>query len=139
MRVNDLGSAKKLALACVLVLAILAWFGREKEMAPVEIAGVVSGVQESDGALRAFAVESAGQRYVVRVTALYLQTAAPPSLAANQEVVLTATSFKAVKQGVTCDLVKLVRAGPVRDGSAPQGNETLPVDDLKTLPGFKGM
>lgn len=139
MRVNDLGSAKKLALACILVLVALAWFGREREIAPVEIDGVVSGIQESDGAVRAFAVESNGARYVVRVTALYLQTAAPVTLVANQEVVLKATSFKAVKQGVTCDLVELVKAGPVREGLAPQGNEALPVDDLKALPGFKGM
>jgi len=89
-------------------------------------------------------VDTDGERIVVRFTGQYLLQATPPSFAENQEVELKATNFKAVKQGVTCEFVELVKAGPVKEpapggDSTPKGNTSLPVDDLKPPLGYKGM
>jgi hypothetical protein len=135
------------------VFAALVYFSPERQEQDVLLSGVVAAVQEQDGIVRALAVDAQGQRIVVRVTGQYLQHAPSPTLAANQEVDLKVTSFKAVKQGVSCELVQVVRAGEVRpapDQSAeaasaspgqqgPQGKAALPVDDLKSVFGFKGM
>lgn len=147
MRVNDLGTPKKLFIALLILFLALVYFGPERQDQNVLLSGVVVGVQETEGLMRAFAVESSGQRYVVRVTGQYLQQANPPALQKDQEVDVQVTAFKGVKQGITCELVSVVRAGEIRpngeqaDGgaSAPQGNAALPVDDLKSSFGLKGM
>lgn len=144
MKVNDLGKPKILALACVLALALLTWLGDDRAKTPAVLAGVVSAVQESEGQVRAVAVESGGQRYVVRVTGAYLTAHAPVRLVMGQEVELSVANMKAVKQGLTCELVEVLKAGAVREGfvstlPGPQGNEALPVDDLKAPLGVKGM
>jgi len=147
MRVNELGTPKKLFFVLLALFLALVYFGPERQEKDVLLSGLVVGVQETEGLMRAFAVESNGQRYVVRVTGQYLQQAAPPALKENQDVDVKVTSFKGVKQGITCELVAVVRAGEVHppreqaDGapSAPQGNAALPVDDLKGSFGLKGM
>lgn len=147
MRVNELGTPKKLFFVLLALFVALVYFGPERQEKDVLLSGLVVGVQETEGLMRAFAVESDGQRYVVRVTGQYLQQAAPPTLKENQDVDVKVTAFKAVKQGITCELVAVVRAGEVHppkeqaDGpdSTPQGKAALPVDDLKNSFGFKGM
>jgi len=139
MRVDDLGSPKKLILACLAVFALLYFFGQPGPIKPVVLHGVVAGLQKQDGELKALAVDSQGERFVVKVSGAALTRSPLPELSLNQEVELKVTAFKGQKQGVTCEYVELVKAGPVREGSAPDGDKTLPVDDFKTFPGFKGM
>lgn len=147
MRVNELGTPKKLFFVLLALFLALIYFGPERQEKDVVLSGLVVGVQETGGLMRAFAVESNGQRYVVRVTGQYLQQAAPPTLQENQDVDVRVTAFKGVKQGITCELVAVVRVGEVHPpreqageaGSAPQGNAALPIDDLKSSFGLKGM
>jgi len=144
MRVNDLKSPKKLIIACLAVFVLMLYFGQNKPTEPVILRGTVSGLQEQDGVLRAVGVDSEGVRYAVKITGQYLLQHAPPALQENQEVEMKVTSFKAVKQGINCEFVELIKAGPVSaskdaDSSAPKGNAPLPVDDLKGSLGFKGM
>lgn len=138
MRINDLKSGRKMFFACLLVFAALVYFGN-KSTPPVALSGVVAGVLEQEGVARALALDVNGERYVVRFTPEFLSLHAPPAVQKNQEVELMATKFKAVKQGVTCEFVSLVKAGAIREDLAPQGDETLPVDDHKPTFGFKGM
>lgn len=138
MRINDLKSGRKMFFACLLVFAALVYFGNQSTP-PVTLKGIVAGVLEQEGITRAVAMDVDGERYVVRYTAEFLSLHAPPALKKNQEVEIAATKFKAVKQGVTCEFVSLVKAGPVREDLAPKGDEALPVDDLKSSLGFKGM
>jgi len=144
MRVNDLKSAKKLFFVCLGLFVLMVYFGQNKPVKPEILSGTVAGVQEQDGVTRAIAVDAQGERIVVRFTGQYLLQATPPTFQENQEVALKVTNFKAVKQGVTCEFVELVKAGPVKepspdDASTPKGNASLPVDDLKPALGYKGM
>jgi hypothetical protein len=139
MRVNDLGSPKKLILGCLAVFGLLYFFGHPGPAKPVLLHGVVAALQEQDGQIMALAVDSQGERFVVKVSAPALARAPLPELRVDQEVDLRVTAFKGQKQGITCDYVELVKAGPIREGSTPDGDKTLPVDDLKTFPALKGM
>lgn len=144
MRVNDLKSPKKLIIACLAVFLFMVYFGQNKSADPVILRGIVSGLQEQDGVLRAVGVDSQGVRYAVKFTGQYLLQNTPPALQENQEVEMKVTAFKAVKQGINCEFVELIKAGPVgvskdADASTPKGNVPLPVDDLKGSLGFKGM
>lgn len=138
MRVGDLRSAKIPFFICLLVFSAMVYFGNSSSP-PVLLKGVVKGMLEQEDVLRAVAVDVEGERYVVKFTNEFLLTNVPPKLEKNQEVELMATKFKAVKQGVTCDFVKLVKAGPVRDDLSPHGDESLSVDDIKNTLGYKGM
>lgn len=142
MRVDDLKQPQKLFFACLALFALLTWLGRETDK-PVLLSGVVAGVQEQDGVVRALALDAGGTRYVVRVTGQYLADHPSPALKENQEAEIMATAFKGLKRGVSCDLVEVVKAGPIREpaegASPPDWDKTLPVDDLKAPLGFKGM
>lgn len=139
MQVNDLRSPKKLILVCLALFILLVYFGQDKTIQPVDLHGFVVGVQEQDGELKAVAVESDGERFVVKIPNQYLLKAPLPVLKENQEVDLMVTGFKVLKQGVTCDFVSLVKAGPVPEDSTPKKDAPLPVDDLKPSLGIKGM
>lgn len=144
MSVNELRSPKKLLLVCLAIFALMVYFGKHKPVQPVLIHGTVKAVQEQDGTLRAAAVEADGDRLVVKFTNQSLMKTPPPALQEGQQVDLKVTGFKALRQGVTCDFVELVKAWPAEPApkgkdSAPQGHASLPVDDLKSPLGFKGM
>lgn len=144
MRVNDLGSPKKLFFACLGLFILMVYFGQNKDVPPEILHGTVAGVQVQDGVTRAVAVDTEDERFVVRFTPQYLIHSTPPAFQEGQEVDIKVTNFKGLKQGVTCDFMELVKAGPVKDSSqrsasAPKRNEALPVDDLKGSLGFKGM
>lgn len=144
MRVNDLKSPKKLIIACLAVFILMLYFGQNKPTEPVILHGTVTGLQEQDGVLKAVGVDSEGVRYAVKITGQYLLQHSPPALQEDQEVEMKVTAFKVLKQGVSCEFVELIKAGPVgasgdKDGSAPNRNKSLPVDDLKGSLGFQGM
>ena len=147
MRVNDLRTPKVLFFACLAVFVALLYFSPEQPETHTLMSGVVVGLQETDGVVRAMAVESDGQRFVVRVSGDYLKQAPSPNIVEHQEVDLKVKSFRAVKRGVSCELVEVVKAGQVRpapeqadgSGSAPKRGASLPVDDLQSTFGFKGM
>jgi hypothetical protein len=144
MRVNDLGSPKKLFAVCLVLFVLMVYFGQNKDVQPEILKGTVANVQEQDGVTRALAVDSQGERFVVRFTPQYLLHTTPPAFQEGQEVEIKVTNFKGVKQGVTCEFLELIKAGAVKEpspgsASAPKGNEPLPVDDLKGPLGYKGM
>lgn len=141
MRVNDLGSPKLLIVVCLGILILLGYANSGKQSPPAVLAGVVSAAQEQDGQLRAVAVESQGQRFVVRVTDAYLAAHETPRFAPGQEVEFSVTNVKAVKRGIICELTGVLKAGPLPDapGSTPQGHEALGVDDLNAPLGVKSM
>lgn len=143
MRLNDLGQPKMLFFACLALFILLNWLNRPGDEKPVLLTGVVTQVQAQDGVVRAVAVDVNDMRYVVRVPGKFLASHPAPELQENQEAELLVTNFKGEKMGVVCELVDVVKAGPVRGpadgGSAPQGNPALPVDDLKAPLGLKGM
>lgn len=138
MRFGDLRSAKIPFFVCLALFAAMVYFGNSSSP-PVLLKGIVKGTLEQEDLLRAVAVDVNGERYVVKFTNEFLLRNVPPKLQKNQEVELMATKFKAVKQGVTCEFVEMVKAGPVRDDLPPDGDESLTIDDLKHTLGYKGM
>jgi len=137
MRVGELNSAKKLALLCLVAIAVLGYLqGKEK---PVVLKGVVEAIAEENGQPKAFSLVTDGERVVVKYTPEFLMTHKPPVIEKYQEVEIKADHFKALTKGVTCEFLALVKAGAIRPDLAPKGDEPLPVDDLKPSIGYKSM
>ena len=128
MRVNDLGSPKILALACLAIMVLLGYLNRDNPAQPAVLSGVVAAIQAQDGMVRGLAVESQGQRYAVSVLPDNADYAKAAALALGQEVELSVSNMRAVKRGLVCQLAQVLKAGAVLPGysAPPQGNGRCP-------------